>query len=149
MTVRPAPYVELTTGTFGMDPLRFRHYALADALMRVDLTGVGANRRRRELARRLRHELAQRPPGDPQTATPELGGWMGLTLWVIISVLPGLMFWLLTKGWLFGAGRRFRWFMGQRYLAPRLAAGDFVNFASQLTVGVRDRQDTRTRLTCC
>ncbi|MBB5826938.1 ABC transporter substrate-binding protein [Micromonospora carbonacea] len=135
-------YTGLVAGNFGgADRLAFRHYALADGLMQVDLTGVATNRRRRELTRQLRERISQRAASGGQQAPPDPGGWLGVLLWFVLRVLPGVTFWLLTNGWLLGAGRRFRWFLRQQYLAPELAAGDFVAFASRLTVPSRETED--------
>ncbi len=133
-------YVGLSTGAFGVKPLRFRHYALAEWLMTVNVSRVPANKRRTELARKLRHDVGLSGHGSAQATPPGLSGRAGMLWWLALTVLPAAMFRLLTTGWLLGAGRQFRWFMRQQYLAPRLS-GDFLTFATRLTVKLRDSED--------
>lgn len=130
---------ELARGAFGMDRLRFRHYALVEALLRVDLRTAPVDRQRRELTRQLRQELSGKLEDGESSKTPwVLGGWAGLVLWLTINVLPRMLFWMLTKGFLLGAGRRFGWLISQPYPVPRRPGEDFFTFASRLTVGARD-----------
>ena len=133
-------YVALSTGNFGMDPLRFRHYALAEWLMTVDLSELPTSRWQAELARELRRNIGLRAHRDAPATAQALGGWPGLTLWLAAVVLPATMLRVLTTGSLFGIGRQFRWFMRQQYLAPRLAS-NFLSFAVRLTIRARDNED--------
>ena len=132
-------YEGLAGGHFGGDPLRFRHFALVEWLMTVDLRGVAVDKRQQRLARELRRNLGLRTPRDASGAAQALGGWPGLALWLAAVVLPAAALRVLLTGGLFGLGREFRWFMRQQYLAPRLA-GSFLAFASRLTIGVRDAE---------
>jgi hypothetical protein len=57
-----------------MPALRFRHYALLEWLMTVDLSSVAVAKRPQELARRLRRDLRLPANQDTYAVAQALGG---------------------------------------------------------------------------
>ncbi|MBV9314972.1 MAG: hypothetical protein JO100_14865 [Pseudonocardia sp.] len=123
---------------------RFSRYKLAAWLIRQPFDhGVGSDPRR-DLARRLRsflggHGIADAPFSTViQNVTDPVSK---LILSLFSAIWPALRFWLWVSGSVPGLGRESRWFMRQRYMAPRLSA-DFLGFADRLTREPRKKEDS-------
>jgi hypothetical protein len=148
---------QLSLEAFGTERLRFRHYTLADWLMRQTLpeAGVGTDstehpqsltpevdseERRVALARRLRdrHGL-RRPDGEQSIGGAEDVATTAsqLALWLIRRAIPTVLFRVAVTGRVPLFGRHYRWFMRQQYLAPQQSVS-FIGFAERLTAGWRD-----------
>jgi hypothetical protein len=126
-------YEGLSARRFGAPPLRFRHFALAEWLMSVDLKKVPVAKRQRELARRLGRNFGLPGNQDAYGVAQAVGGLLGFMLWVAAFVLPMMLLRPFVTG-------RMRWFMRQQYLAPKLS-GSFFAFAVRLTGDARDAED--------
>ena len=123
----------LSARKFGGPPIHFRHFALAELLMSVDLKSVAVAKRQRELVRRLARNYGLPGNQDTYGVAQALGGVLGFLLWLAAFVLPMMLLRPLITG-------RMRWFMRQQYLAPKLA-GNFFAVAVRLTDDVRDAED--------
>lgn len=144
-------YRQLSLEAFGGERLRFRHYPLADWLMRQTLgpgrpvdggepeAGVDAGDGRATLLRRLRDRRGPRAAGDVPGAGGEdpISTAYQFVLWLIRRVIPSIVFRVAVSGRVPILGREYRWFMRQQYLAPRQSV-TFLGFAERLTAGGRD-----------
>jgi hypothetical protein len=123
---------------------RFSRYKLAAWLSCQPLKrGVGSDSRR-DLVRRLRSFRSGHNTTDAAFSTviqnvPDPVSKMTLSLFSVIW--PALRFWLWVSGSVPGLGRESRWFMRQRYMAPRLSE-DFLGFADRLTREPRRKEDS-------
>ena len=128
---------------FGGQRLRFRHYELAEWLMRQDLSELGPEDRGRKIVTLLRgrHRPFRGDDNEPGGNELDLGPQYRLPIWLIRRVVPEVFFRAAVSGRIPGFGRRYRWFMGQQYLAP-LQSVDFLGFAERLTKGARQPEDT-------
>jgi hypothetical protein len=98
---------------------------------------------RRDLARRLASRRGGRSMADAPLSTVIQnmpGPASKVTLSLFSAFWPVLRFWLWASGRVPGFGRESRWFMRQRYMAPRLSA-DFLGFADRLTREPRKKED--------
>lgn len=122
------------------DRIRFRHFRLIDWLMRQDLTEVRPSQREAELARRLGRASLGVGSDTATEGARVLTGLLGFTLWLVTTILPGMLFPSLARSRLLEIGRVSRWFMRQQYLAPTQTA-NFWRFALRLTEGTRTEED--------
>lgn len=148
---------QLSLEAFGTERLRFRHYTLADWLMRQTLPEVGVStdstehpqsltpevdseERRVALARRLRDRHGLRRPDGEQSiggADDVAATASQLAFWLIRRAIPTVLFRVAVTGRVPLFGRHYRWFMRQQYLAPQQSVS-FIGFAERLTAGWRD-----------
>jgi hypothetical protein len=131
----------LTANEFGTDPLAFRHLELALAVMKIDLKDAkNLHDRRRTVARMLReqpgHKVAEELAGQGE----QVPGLPGL-VYLVISLLPKLIFWIRASVLVPGLGRQFRWFTRQPFMTPTLSSGGFLGFATRLSVKPRTDKD--------
>jgi hypothetical protein len=123
---------------------RFSRYKLAAWLICQPLKQEVGGDSRRDLVRRLRSFRSGHDTTDVTFSTviqnvPDPVSKMMLSLFSVIW--PALRFWLWVSGSVPGLGRESRWFMQQRYMAPRLSA-DFLGFADRLTREPRRKEDS-------
>lgn len=131
---------QLSLEAFGAERLRFRHFPLADWLMRQTLLpGVETDEHRAALARRLRDRRGVSPAVDPGVpgAQDAVATAYQLVLWLVRRAVPSAVFRAAVSGRVPLLGRHYRWFMRQQYLAPRQSV-TFLGFAERLTAGWRD-----------
>jgi hypothetical protein len=133
---------KLARPRFGARQLRFRHYELTEWLMRQKLSEFGPEDRRRQITMLLRGR--HRPSRGHNDENPvnqlDLGPQYRLPIWLIRRVIPEALFQAAVSGRIPGFGRRYRWFMGQQYLAPRQSV-NFLGFAERLTEDAREPED--------
>ncbi|MGH3702979.1 MAG: hypothetical protein ACRDQY_26785 [Pseudonocardiaceae bacterium] len=123
---------------------RFSRYKLAAWLTCQPLKQEAGSDPRRDLVRRLRSFRGG--PGITDAAVSTViqnvpDPVSKLTLSLFSAIWPALRFWLWVSGSVPGLGRESRWFMRQRYMAPRLSA-DFLGFADRLTREPRRKEDS-------
>lgn len=132
----------LAAPQFGGQRLRFRHYELAEWLMRQDLSELGPEDRARKIVTLLRgrHRPCRGDDNERGGNELDLGPQYRRPIWLIRRVVPEVLFRAAVSGRIPGFGRRYRWFRRQQYLAP-LQAVDFLGFAERLTKGARQPED--------
>jgi hypothetical protein len=121
----------------------FSRYKLAAWLICQPFGQEVGSDSRRDLVRRLRSFRSGHGATETAFSTviqnvPDPASKMMLSLFS--AVWPALRFWLWVSGSVPGLGRESRWFMRQRYMAPRLSA-DFLGFADRLTREPRRKED--------
>lgn len=132
---------KLSRPKFGAGRLWFRRYALAAWLLDQDLSDLRSDDVPGELVRRLRgrsrprHRAGLSDRGD--LSGEGLFGVFAVLSWLLSRLVPQVVFRVAVSGRVPGIGRRYRWFMRQRYLAPA-RSGTFLGLAERLTVGCRD-----------
>lgn len=143
--------LRLRAPQFGGERLWFRYYELAEWLVGKNLSDpeLGSADPPTKIARLLRERSRESRGGNDR---PEIGAapdWdptsffqaaYQLLMWLILRVAPDALFRAAVSGKVPGAGRRYRWFMRQQYMAP-LRSVNFLGFAERLTVGIRQPED--------
>ncbi len=135
-------YVQLAAPRFGGERLSFRHYELVDWLMGQDLSREAPGDRARAVVALLRgrHRPFRLHNESLNSNALDLGPRYRLLKWLILQVMPEVLFRAAVSGRIPGLGRRYRWFMRQQYLAP-LQSVNFLGLAERLTEGARQPED--------
>ncbi|MBO0883519.1 MAG: hypothetical protein J2P17_24930, partial [Mycobacterium sp.] len=130
----------LSADGFGMGPIAFPRYHVADWLTRQRLNSQGDGAR--ELLKRFPQllQITHSDAGWIVALANVLVGLLGRGALIVQRLLPFVRVWFWESGRVPGLYRVSRWCMRQPYLAPGLS-GRFVGFAVRLTAPSRRHED--------